>query len=597
MRSSVGISLGSANLVAVTGGRPIVRPAAVTIRPGVTVTGFVDRVGDPVPMLAGDGSAHRADGLAAAAIEAATRQASPRYRPQLGAVAVPGHWSDGAVAALRAVAPHLHVVPDTTAALTAVAAGPGLPARGVVLLVDLGAGGTSITLADAGAGFAPIGPTVRCDEFSGDLVDQALLRHVIDGLELDPAGTSAVASLLDLRAESRAAKERLSQVTATAVAGARGPVRVTRGELEALIAEPLDRLVVTIVDVLNRARVTPTAVVTVGGGARIPLMTQRLSDALRAPVRTTVHPQIAAATGAELLALRSVEQQAATVAVPAAATMLAPAVPALAWSAEEDDTAETEFAMPAADTGAVADTGAARPVVQFSQGAEELPAKKRVAAPVWLAGAACVAAIATAAVLLTSQIARSDETSPASGISTPVAMHALEPAAAPPAEAPQADAATQTVDAAAPAPQPVAVQAAPAPAAPQGQVVAKQAAPAPAPAAPAPAPAPAPAAPAPAAPAPVAPAPVWPRLPLPQFTFPAPTPKPSPTPAPSSTPEPAPSSSAQPTTTQAPTSAAPTSAAPVTTTQAPISEAPATTTAPVAEPTTASPSASESPSA
>lgn len=596
MRSSVGISLGSANLVAVTGGRPIVRPAAVTIRPGVTVTGFVDRVGDPVPMLAGDGSAHRADSLAAAAIEAATRQASPRYRPQLGAVAVPGHWSDGADAALRAVAPHLHVVSEATAALTAVAAGPGLPARGVVLLVDLGAGGTSITLADAGAGFAPIGPTVRCDEFSGDFVDQVLLRHVIDGLELDPAGTSAVASLLDLRAESRAAKERLSQVTATAVVGARGPVRVTRGELEALIAEPLDRLVVTIVDVLNRARVTPTAVVTVGGGARIPLVTQRLSDALRAPVRTTVHPQIAAATGAELLALRSVEQQAATVAVPAAATMLAPAVPALAWSAEEDDAVETEFAMPAADTEAVADTGAARPVVQFGHGAEETPAKKRVAAPVWLAGAACVAAIATAAVMLTSQIARSDETSPASGISTPVAMHALEPAA-PPAEAPQADAATQTVDAAAPAPQPVAVQAAPAPAAPQGQVVAKQAAPAPAPAAPAPAPAPAPAAPAPAAPAPVAPAPVWPRLPLPQFTFPEPTPKPSPTPAPSSTPEPAPSSSAQPTTTQAPTSAAPTSAAPVTTTQAPISEAPATTTAPVAEPTTVSPSASESPSA
>lgn len=593
MRTSVGISLGSANLVAVAGGRPTIRPAVVTVRPGVPVTGFVDRVGDPVPMLAVDGSAHRADRLAAVAIEAATRQASPRHRPQLGAVAVPGHWSAGAVAALRTAVPHLLVVPDTTAALTAVAAGPGLPTRGVVLLVDLGAGGTSITLADAGAGFAAIGPTVRCDDFSGDLVDQAVLRHVVDGLDLDPAGTSAVASLHDLRAGSRAAKERLSQVTATALAGARGPVRVTRGELEALIAEPLDRMVATVIDVLDRARVAPAAVVTVGGGARIPLVTQRLSDAVRCPVLTTAHPQLAAAIGAEMLARRSVEQQAATVAVPAAATMMAPCVPALAWSAEDDDAAETEFAMPAADTGAVADTGAARPVVHFSHdGADALPAKKRAAAPVWLAGAACAAVIATAAVLLTTQIARSDETSPASGISTPVAMHALEPSAAPPAEAPQADTVTQTVQAAAPAPQPVAVQAAPAPAAPQGQVVAKQAAPAAVPAPAAPVPAPAPAAP---APAPAAPAPVWPRIPLPQFTFPAPTPKPSPTPAPSSTPEPAPSSSAQPTTTQAPTSQAPTSEAP--TSEAPTSEAPATTTAPAAEPTSASPSVSESPSA
>ncbi|WP_304654324.1 Hsp70 family protein [Mycobacterium sp. PSTR-4-N] len=580
MRTSVGISLGSANLVAVAGGRPVVRPAAVTVRPGVTMTGFVERVGDPVPMLATDGSAHRADRLAAAAIEAATRQASPRYRPELGAVAVPGHWSDTAVAALRDAAPHLVIVPDSTAALTAIAAGPGLPTRGVVLLCDFGAGGTSITLADAGTGFAAIGPTVRCDDFSGDLVDQALLRHVLDGLNLDPAGTSAVASLHDLRAESRAAKERLSQVTATALVGARGPVRVTRGELEALIAEPLDRLVAVILDVVHRARVAPAAVITVGGGARIPLVTQRLSDALRCPVRTTAHPQIAAASGAELLARRSVDQQAATVAVPAPDTVLAPA---LAWSAEDIDAEETQFAIPAAEGGA--DTGAARPAVHFTPPADdETPAKKRAAAPVWLAGAACAAAIATAAVLLTTQIARSDETTPASGISTPVAMHALEPSVAPPA-----DTVTQTVRAA-PAPQQAAVQAAPAPAAPQGQVVAKEAAPAPAPAAPAPAPAPA--APAPA-PAPAAPAPVWPRIPLPQFTFPAPTPKPSPTPAPSSTPEPTPTP-----TSEAPTSEAPTQTSePAPTSEAPSSEAPATTTAPEVEPTTASPSPSPSPSA
>ncbi|MEW5809669.1 MAG: Hsp70 family protein [Actinomycetota bacterium] len=590
MRTSVGISLGSANLVAVADGRSIVRPAAVTVRPGLTVTGFVDRVGDPVPMLAADGSAHRADRLAAAAIEAATRQASPRYRPQLGAVAVPGHWSDGAVAALRTAAPHLLVVSDATAALTAVAAGPGLPTRGVVVLCDLGAGGTSITLADAGAGFAPIGPTMRCDEFSGDLVDQALLRHVldglVDGLDLDPAGTSAVASLIDLRAESRAAKERLSQVTATALAGPRGPVRVTRGELEALIGQPLDRLVAALVGELHRARIAPAdlaAVVTVGGGARIPLVTQRISETLRCPVHTIAHPQIAAARGADLLARRGAEHQAATVAVPAAATVLAPAVPALAWSAEDPDAAETEFALPVSE---VADTGAARPAVHFGHDpAEETTAKKRPAALTWLAGAASVAAVAAAAVVLTTQIARSDESTPASGISTPVAMHALEPAAAPPA-APPADTVTQTVVAAAPAPQPVAALAA-APAVPRGQVVAKEAAPAPAPAAPAPVPPP-------AAPAPAPAAPVWPRIPLPQFEFPTQEPKPSPTPTPTPTPEPTPTPTPEPTPSPTQTPSQTPSQTPEPSTEAPATEAP-TTTVPAGEPMTPSPS--ESPSA
>lgn len=598
----MGISLGSANLVAVTGGRPIVRPTAVTVRPGVTVTGFVDRVGDPVPMLAADGSAHRADRLTAAAVEAATRQASPRQRPLVGAIATPGHWSDGAVAALRAVVPHLLVVPDTTAALTAVAAGPGLPTQGVVLLVDVGAAGTSITLADTGAGFAPIGPTVRCEEFSGDLVDQAVLRHVLDGLDVDPAGTAAVEALRDLRAESRAAKERLSQVTATAVAGGRGPVRVTRGELETLIAAPLDRLIATVIDVLDRARIAPSAVVTVGGGARIPIVTQRLSEALRCPVRSLPYPQVAAATGAELLARRSIEQQAATIAVPAAATELAPALPALAWSAEDSDAAETEFRVPAAaPVEAATDTGAARPAVLFGHhDLDAAPSKKRAAAPVWLAGAACVAAIAAAAVLLTAQIARSDETATASGISTPVAMHALEPSAAPPAAAPPADTVTQTVQA--PAQAPAEPQSQPAPAVPQaqqGQVVAKQAAPAPAPAAPAPVPAPA--APAPV-PAPAPAAPVWPRIPLPRFTFPAPTPKPSSEPAPSATPEPTPTPTPKPTSEPTPTpepsaTREPTPSPEPAPTSAPSSEAPATTTASAAEPTTVSPSASESPSA
>uniref|UniRef100_UPI0021F27B96 Hsp70 family protein n=1 Tax=Mycolicibacterium psychrotolerans TaxID=216929 RepID=UPI0021F27B96 len=415
------------------------------------------------------------------------------------------HWSAAAVAAMRAQAPHLHVVSDATAALTAVAAGGGLPSRGVVALCDLGASGTNITLADAGNDLAVIGQTVRCDDFSGDLVDQALLRHVVDGLDADPAGTSAVASLIDLRAECRAAKERLSDATATALAGPHTTIRVTRAELQSVIAGPLDRLVVALLDLLHRHRIATAhlaGVVTVGGGARIPLVTQRLSEALRCPVITAPHAQTAAAIGAELIAVRAAAHEAPTTLAPAAATMLAPAATPLAWSAEEvDDEAATEFALPRSDV--------ARPEVRFEpESVVDEPAQRRWGrSPVWLAGAACVAAVAIAGVVLTAEIARGDGTvaTGVSDISTPVATHALEPAAQPaapppadpgvsdistpvathalepaaqPAAPPPADPGTQTVVAAPPAPQPAA---APAPAAPpaQQQVVAKQAAPQP----------------------------------------------------------------------------------------------------------------------
>jgi molecular chaperone DnaK (HSP70) len=65
-------------------------------------------------------------------------------------------------------------------------------------LYDFGASGTNITLADAHAGLAIIGDTVRYPDFSGDLIDQSLLNHVIAGIadarDSDPASTAAVGS-------------------------------------------------------------------------------------------------------------------------------------------------------------------------------------------------------------------------------------------------------------------------------------------------------------------------------------------------------------------------------------------------------------------
>ena len=99
-----------------------------------------------------------------------------------------------------------------------------------------------------------------------------------------------VGSLARLRDECRQAKERLSDETATAIVvdvpGLETTVRMTRMELDDLIDEPLDEFVAALLDTLERNRIplaTISAVATVGGGARIPLITQRLSEHLRQP--------------------------------------------------------------------------------------------------------------------------------------------------------------------------------------------------------------------------------------------------------------------------------------------------------------------------
>ena len=164
-----------------------------------------------------------------------------------------------------------------------------------------------------GRNFDTIGETVRYPDFSGDQIDQALLNHVVAGIaeanDADPAGTAAVGSLARLRNECRQAKERLSAETATVVRaelpGFTSDVRVTRTELEQLIAEPLAGVLNTVEETLQRNNIPAaniSAVATVGGGANIPLVTQQLSTRLRAPVVTTPQSQLNVAAGAALVA-------------------------------------------------------------------------------------------------------------------------------------------------------------------------------------------------------------------------------------------------------------------------------------------------------
>lgn len=352
MTDPLGLSIGTTNLVAARVGNPPVtrrsvltlyghRPAEVGLpsenpnltESGLVMRGFVERVGDPVPLYAVDGSTHYADRLLIEALDAMAATVGGLAPDSDAVIAVPGYWSSATVQALDAalrtdrnlspngVAPRL--VSDAVSALTALQTNPGLAARGVVALLDFGGSGTSITLADAERTFQPLGETVRYPDFSGDQVDQALLTAVLADISrsgnVDPAVTAAVGSLAKLRDECRRAKERLSGETATNLTaelpGFSSEIRLTRTELEALIQVPLDGVIAALQDLLTRNRMgwsDLSAIGTVGGAASIPLITQRLSEHTKTPVVTTPRPDLDTAVGAALIAARGPDADAPT---------------------------------------------------------------------------------------------------------------------------------------------------------------------------------------------------------------------------------------------------------------------------------------------
>lgn len=388
MYDPLGLSIGTTNLVAVRADHPpVMRRSVLTLfdrrapevgapvenSPGSIVGGFVQRVGDRVPLAASDGSLHDPDILLVGAVDAMVAATGVDATTSQLAIAVPAHWSSAARYALQsALESHAglstlggpaHLVSDAVAALTAVDADFALPRRGLVALMDFGGSGTSITLADAAAGFEPIDQTRRYRQFSGERIDKTLLAHVLGRVEsadgADPGQTAASAELARLLRECCAAKERLSERTATEVIvdARRGSIQVTRAELESLVEGRLSGLVSAFQDMLQRNGTgwnQLSAIVTVGGGANIPLIAQKLASRRRVPVLCSRQPAFDIASGAVLLAGRGFGaeaelQTARALAVSVPATVAAPAVrdipgstalaePELAWSQEDFST-------------------------------------------------------------------------------------------------------------------------------------------------------------------------------------------------------------------------------------------------------------------
>lgn len=331
---AMGMSVGATTLAAVTADRAITRRPVLTLfrdRPsqvgmpsensavsselherGLVVSDFVDRVGSDRPVVAGDGSTHRADQLLGDGLHAlAYAVTEGRPIPPAVAVAHPAHWSREAVAALRTAlgrvsewAQHpVTLISDTAAVLTALQANPGLPDHGIIAVCDFGGSGSNITLVDAGRGFEPISATRRCTTFSGDVIDQALLDHVVADLGGNGDGPPTVGSLTRLRNQCRDAKEQLSSETVAELAGFHGGVWLTRAELDEALRQPLEGFFTALQNTLDDNGVAPgnlSAIVSVGGGANMPTVTTGLSQRFGVPVISSPRPQLTAAIGAAL---------------------------------------------------------------------------------------------------------------------------------------------------------------------------------------------------------------------------------------------------------------------------------------------------------
>ncbi|HYX98745.1 MAG TPA: Hsp70 family protein [Mycobacterium sp.] len=383
---ALGLSIGATNLAAVTADRAVTRKPVLTLysqrspevgvpaenprlnEPGLVISDFVDRAGDPAGVAAADGSTHRSEALVADALRALAYTATDgRPLPDAVAVTHPAHWDAVAVdsvgVALSRVSEwsrgRLALLPDSTAALFALRLNPGLPDSGIIAVCDFGGSGATISLVDAANGYQAIVPAVRTEDFSGDRIDQAVLTHVVGDLSsagsFDSSATSAIGSLNSLRTACRYAKERLSSTMETeltaAVPGYRGEIRLSRTELEDAIRQPLHGFIDFLHEVLERNGIRPTdltAIASVGGGASIPLVTRTLSEQSGALVVTAPRPHLTAAVGAALRAARGPGDSETALAPTAAGSALdamtladiprAPAsAPALAWSEADDD--------------------------------------------------------------------------------------------------------------------------------------------------------------------------------------------------------------------------------------------------------------------
>ncbi|MEU1547283.1 Hsp70 family protein [Nocardia sp. NPDC005745] len=289
----------------------------------VLLEGFLARVGDPVGILAEDGSSYSAPDLVATAIGCLVDEIAAetgRSGAQATVACHPAWWSRHTVdiqrdALERAGLGEVTLVPEPTAAIRWLDAAHGWADDGAVIVFDLGATGSTVSVVRTGEHASLLGTPLRNTDVAGAEFDLLTMRYVLANAVLaadfDPFDPVVERELSALRERCRKAKEELSINTATVVpvrldpADPHGTVRLVRGELEDLLRGPLSSAMDLIRDAVHRAGLDigdVGRVLLTGGGGAIPLLAELVSTEFGLPVVAAPDPEHTTARGAALLA-------------------------------------------------------------------------------------------------------------------------------------------------------------------------------------------------------------------------------------------------------------------------------------------------------
>jgi YVTN family beta-propeller protein len=285
--------------------------------PSRVVREFKRRLGDPVPLLVA-GKPFSAQVLMAELLSWVVARATERLGapPDEVVLTYPADWGAfkrelvDQVITLADIGPAI-TCPEPQAAAIQYAAGAQLATGDRIVIYDLGGGTFDVCVMErTDNGFAILGTPEGIDQLGGVDFDEAVFQHVVGVLgpameELDPDTAEGRTALARLRRDCVEAKEALSAdvdtVIHVALPSRSTSVRLTRAELETLIAPALDQTLQATTRALRTAGTTTdqlTAIVLVGGSSRIPLVSHLLQAEFSTPTALDTHPKHDIAMGA-----------------------------------------------------------------------------------------------------------------------------------------------------------------------------------------------------------------------------------------------------------------------------------------------------------
>ncbi|MDJ0408369.1 Hsp70 family protein [Rhodococcoides fascians] len=365
MNAGLGIRIGTVTAVAALDTDPVtsvVKRSALDLRPGAApsladlwdrstrhlISGFADRVGDPVELIDDDGRSHRAEDLYATATRALVADVSAGVDSSPSVVVThPTRWTAYTVEVLgealdRAGLTDVTLVPESVATMRWLEVTRGTQSDGLAVVYDLGATALDVTLMRTGSDAGVVGTGVHSQEFGGAQFDHEIMQYVLDtvsgsqSFEFDPFDPDTVGALVELRARCGEAKEQLSYDTSTSLTvdlpGLHTEVRLVRSEIEDLVRASLLASIGVVRDAVTAAGLEVTdidQVVLTGGSSAIPLVAELVSTELRVPVVAGPRPELTVAIGAAILGsdiadATAADDAAALAAVPAATAVAAP---------------------------------------------------------------------------------------------------------------------------------------------------------------------------------------------------------------------------------------------------------------------------------